>query len=133
SVVAKGTAPTDGGGCFGFDAGVDLAPGMFVSVADGTTTKRLTVVTLTIDAIDPDTDTVSGTAPPNTTFHVDAAQGNSEDFTSADPVTADGAGNWTADFGAVGFDIVPGTHVGADIHDRDGDATALDRNVPNPT
>ena len=125
--------PTDGNGCFDAHFGFDLVPGMYISVFDGGATKELTLVTLTIDNIDLDNDTVSGTAPPNTTFNVDFdTVGDGSGWVGQD-VTSDGTGAWTADFGALGLDLTLGnSHVGANIADEDGDQTATDASVPNP-
>ena len=51
--------------------------------------------------------------------------------------TADGSGNWMADFSVAGpdewvFDIVPGTSGGAEQFDADGDSTVYDWEVPRP-
>jgi PKD repeat protein len=139
STLASDSASTDGDGCFviefdGFDApNVDLLPGMFVSVSDGTATKELTLVTLSIDGIDTLNDTAWGTAPPDTTFNVDTdvCPSGCGDFVSAYPVVSDGGGAWIADFGALGVDLVPGNDLGANIGDDDGDQTIFDLFVPD--
>ena len=103
--------------------GVDLVPGMCISVSEGLATRELTLADLSIDGLSPAEDTVTGTAPPSATFWVDAGVG---DETPGLEVTSDGNGDWTADFGAIGVDITPYTHVGANIGDADGDQTAFD-------
>lgn len=120
------SVPTDPGGCFGTGFGFDLVSGMRISVSDGFVAKELTLVELTIDGIDPGADTVSGTAPPNTTFNVDAdTAGDGSGWQGLD-ATSDGSGHWIARFAGIGVDITPCTHVGANIGDEDGDQTATD-------
>ena len=102
---------------------VDLVPGMYISVSEGLATRELTLVQLSIDAISPSENTVTGTAPPNSTFWVDADVGG--EWPGLD-VTSDINGNWTADFDDTGVDITPYTHVGTSIGDEDGDQTAFD-------
>jgi hypothetical protein len=101
----------------------DIQPGHEVSVSDGTTTKTHTVTALAVTHVDPDSDTVSGTAAPGSDVHVGGGP---------DPafrlVQADGAGNWTADFSVPGpgpgeadlLDIQDGECCG-NAHQRDGD------------
>lgn len=129
----SGSELTDGDGCFETLFSFDLLPGMFVSVSDESVTRELTLVTLSIDVINPETDTASGTAPPNTTFNVDTdvCPDDCQTWVSAYPVVSDGAGVWTADFGALGVDLVTGEDLGADIYDEAFTvATVFDRNVP---
>ncbi len=120
--------PTDGEGCFDFDPGqygVDLAPGVFISVTDGSSTKELTLVPLSVDLVDPANDIVTGTASPSTavTVSVDDYDAFHEELV----VTSDGSGDWVADFGAIAVDITPFLHGGAQIFDGDGDATTAQR------
>ena len=107
------------GGCFVVEPSFGLLPGMFVSVSDGSSTGGLTLVPLSIDVINPETGTASGTAPPNTAFHVDTdvCPGPCQNYVSAYPVS-DGEGAWTADFGALRVELVPGEDLGADIFDE---------------
>jgi hypothetical protein len=125
AVLFTDSPPTDGEGCFDTGYEVDLVPGMYISVVDGDVTKELTLVTLSIDDIDPAANTVSGMAPPDTTFNVDAF---TDDWHGLD-ATSDGTGAWTVDFDDIGVDITPSTHVGANVVDEDGDGTATDRTL----
>jgi hypothetical protein len=113
-------------GCFDTGYEVDLVPGRHVTVADGSASRELTLAQLSIDGIDVAADTAFGTAPPDTTFNVDFdTAGDGSGWVGLD-VTSDAAGNWVADFGAEGLDLGPGSHVGANIADDDGDQTAYD-------
>ena len=101
----------------------------------GLSEKDLTLVTLSIDSVDTVNRTVSGMAPPTTTFNVDTdvCPGGCGTFVSAYPVTSNGAGQWVADFAAHGVTaFVPGNDIGANISDGDGDNTIYDVSVPNP-
>jgi hypothetical protein len=131
---------TEPPGDFQFElAGVfDIAAGHLVSVSDGTTTKTHTVTGLTVTAVDPYADTVSGTAAPGSEVFVGVH--------SAPPeigriVVADGSGSWIADFSVVGAnpgeDVVdlqpfiggpnptPASTGWASQQDDDGDSTEV--------
>lgn len=135
SLFGPAPAPTDEGGSFevaGEEHGVDIVPGTFVSVTDDTSgvTKELTLVNVTWDSTDFDADTVSGTAPANADVSVVVFDPDEEDAQSELTVTADGDGNWVADFGAESFDITAGSRGFAEVFDTDGDASAAD--APEP-
>ena len=93
----------------------DIVPGTVLTVTDGIYTKTLTVAPLTVTAVDPDTDTVSGVADPGSEVHVGHVC--DENGCAFRRVTADATGNWLADFSIPGedgdeqnlFDIRPGT------------------------
>jgi hypothetical protein len=87
-------------------------------VSDGTTTKTHTVMNLFIVGVDVTADTVSGTADAGTTVHVWV------DGVDGFDVTADGSGNWTADFSAV-TDITEASSGAAQQTDADGDSTGV--------
>lgn len=128
SELYAGAAPTDETGSFGLDPeehGRDLAAGMYVTVGDGTTTKDLTLVQLTIDAVDAGTDAVSGTAPDGATVGVGVSDSTGNGAWLE--VTADGSGHWSADF-AGQFDVDAGSYVNAGVNDDDGDATTASKN-----
>ncbi len=123
SVVYADAQTADGGGNFNFDFGgiFDLERGHVVTVSDGTTTKVHTVVGLFVDTIDVASDTVSGRADPGADVDVWVHDGGSR------TVTADGSGNWTADF-SVGPDITDLTAFsdgGSQQNDADGDSTGI--------
>ena len=124
--------PTDGDGHYfleGGEHGVDLTPGMFVTVTDDTTgvVKDLTLENLTLDSIDFDNDIVSGTAP-------DAADGRSVNVGFGNESGGCGfdvavtAGLWSANFADCegGFDITEDMGGSAQLFDEDGDATVTE-------
>ena len=112
----------------------DLTPGMHVSVTgdDTLTAKELTLAGVTVDALDADADTVSGTGPADEGLLVEAYTIESEGPLAAVPVVAGGAGAWTADFGALEppFDVTPDMGGHAEHFDGDGDATSADLTPP---
>src|SRR5947207_11772033 len=77
TLLFSGSFATDGSGQFSFteleDGGVQLPVGRYISAADGGSlgTKALTVVPLTFDALNPATDTASGTASANATVDLE--------------------------------------------------------------
>jgi hypothetical protein len=123
TVLYSASALVDAFGWFEAVPGVDLVPGMYISVSEGLATRELILAALSIDAISPAENTVTGTAPPSSTFWVDAGVG---DETPGLEVTSDTNGDWTADFDDVGVDITPYTHIGAAVGDEDGDQTSFD-------
>ncbi|MGD1993858.1 MAG: peptide ABC transporter substrate-binding protein, partial [Anaerolineae bacterium] len=104
----------------------DLEPGHIVTVSDGATTKTHVVTPLTIGGADPDTDVVWGTATPEGEVRI-WIHNTGSDFTA----TADGSGNWSIDLSGL-FDLAPGTEMGVQESDDDGDATRDDLRIPNP-
>src|SRR5439155_21697133 len=125
------SVPTDPTGNFGLPCnfGPDLVPGWEITVSDGTSTKVLVLVDLTIDSVDPGTDTVSGHAPPGADVHVFVNSGPTPGANQT--VAADGTtGAWTADFTGT-FDIDGGTNANANVNDADGDATVANKKAPS--
>ena len=111
---------------FDFEGSFDVEPGHTVTLTDFATARNHTVTNLAVTDVNPDTDTVSGTAEAGSDVDV---------WVHGDPscqVVVDPDGNWTADCAAVGSDIVPGTGGGAREHDEDGDGTRIHWRVPNP-
>jgi hypothetical protein len=105
--------------------GVDLVPGHFVTVSDGTTTKTHTVTDLDVSSIDTAADQVSGSANPGAVVQVWASL---FDEGSGRWVTTDSGGNWMADFsveseGQPIYDITGVTRITGDEFDDDGDST----------
>lgn len=129
TVVYSGSALVDALGRFEAVPGVDLVPEMYISVTEGSFTRELTLAVLSIDALSPDENTVTGTAPPSATFWLDADVGG--EWPGLE-VTSDPNGDWTADFDDIGVDITPYAHVGASISDEDGDQTAFDLQLMGP-
>ncbi|MEK7324251.1 MAG: hypothetical protein AAB217_03210, partial [Chloroflexota bacterium] len=116
-----------------------LQPGMSIALTDGVIPKSHTVASLAITAVDPDADTVSGTAAPGSEIHVGHIC--DENGCAFRRVFADANDNWIADFSVPGedgdeqetFDIRPGTGNEARQPDDDGDTTNVQWRVPNPT
>jgi len=114
--------PTDENGAFTlepFQHGVDLVPGMEITVTGST--KVLVLVQITVDAIDVAADTVSGTAPAGKQVDLGFFGPSGEHDTS---VLADVDGNWTANVALDDYDIVGRTEVHASVADEDFDRTS---------
>jgi uncharacterized repeat protein (TIGR01451 family) len=130
TVYSNPSVPTDGNGNFNLFCGFgpDLAPGMEITVSDGSSTKVLLLADLSIDQVNPGTDTVSGTAPPGAQVNVgvnNPPSGGGANLT----VIADTSGAWTADFTGT-FDITGGTNANASVRDEDGDSTFVNKSTP---
>lgn len=114
---------------FEFPGEYDLKVGDTVTLTDGVTPQTHTVQPLAIRGTDADQNTVVGTADPGRTVDL---------WSWEDPegrrvsVTADSAGAWRADFDEIGFDLVPGDHVRAEVWDEYGNDTAVDWSVEAP-
>ncbi len=124
------TVSTDGGGGFfaqGEQVQADLMPGDVITATDGTTTRVLTLVTLTFDVLERFSNLASGTAPPGAMVQVGIG-GAPQAFV----VVADGSGNWTANFDQEGpngeprFDIPAASGSSAEVFEPDGDVTFVD-------
>jgi hypothetical protein len=120
-VVYADSQTATAGGDFQFNLweSFDLQRGHLVTVSDGTTTKTHTVTNLFVDGIDVTADTVYGRADPGTDVHVWLHQ-DGNNLT----VTADGAGNWVADFSATS-DLTYASDGGSQQTDADGDSTGV--------
>jgi len=116
----------------------DVQAGDVVSVSDGVTTTTHTVTALAVTAVDPDADTVSGTAAPGSNVDVGLHLSN-----AVRHEVADGSGNWTADFSTAGgpapeeqdvYDIQPGPAPGghANQANTDGITRVLWQAPPPP-
>jgi hypothetical protein len=132
TTTVEGPEPWDVGFSFNTEeAPFDIEPGQVVTItaADAGTVKVLTVVDVTVDAIDEAADTVTGTAPATAWVEVHAGSEVVED--AGRTVQADEFGNWTADFAAPGsegheqttLDIEPGVGGAAQVFDEDEDST----------
>jgi hypothetical protein len=125
-VVHTDTQTADVHGNFYFNIwAVDLVIGQEVIVSDGTTIKNHTVTAVNVDNIDTDLDQIHGTATPGERVWVWAYLFNRG---SGRSVTADGAGNWVADFsvaseGQPAYDITGTTFINVNEFDDDGDST----------
>jgi basic membrane protein A len=117
-LLFTGESLTDQSGGFYQDLGVDLKPGVVVEVNDCLDTRSVTLVPFTIDVIDPDSDTVSGTAPSGVRIFVVVSK---EAYLW---VTAGSNGLWQASF-AGKFDITNQTTAQAIAQDANGNGTAI--------
>ncbi|MEA2058886.1 MAG: hypothetical protein U9O63_09210, partial [Actinomycetota bacterium] len=119
-VIYTDSQIADGSGNFNFNLWdvFDLQRGHIVTVTDGTTTKTHTVVDLYVDGVDVTADTVFGRADAGTEVHVWVHDDG--DLTT----TADGSGNWTADFSAT-TDLTYNSDGGSQQSDADGDSTGV--------
>ena len=113
---------------------VSLAPGVFVTMSDGETTKNHWVAGLAVTDLGVVDDLVSGTATAGAQVDVGINDENGTWRMSF----ADGDGNWTADFGhpwqsEPEWDLVPGTSGEANEFDEDGDTTVRHWSIPYPS
>ncbi len=102
-------------------------PGDFVVVTDNTTTKDHTVTNLTVDLVDPDTDTVSGTADAGSEVCLDVW-----DWGQDCVIATDGTWSFSSDPAGWYFELDPGSGGAASQFDTNGDATQIHWNVANP-
>jgi ATP-dependent protease HslVU (ClpYQ) peptidase subunit len=118
TVVYSDSQTTDSHGNFHFNLWnvFDLQRGQVVTVSDGAITKTHTVINLYVDGVDVAADTISGRADAGT--NVDVWVNNYGNLS----VTADGTGNWIADFSGLA-DIDYLSDGGAEQADADGDGT----------
>jgi hypothetical protein len=119
-VVYADSQTADASGNFNFDLWdtFDLQRGHLVTVSDGTNTKTHTVTNLFVDAADAAADFVLGRADPGTSVDV-WVHGN-----GGVTVTADGAGDWVADFSGM-TDLTYLSDGGSSQTDSDGDWTGV--------
>ena len=109
---------------FEFKGVYDLKPGDIVTLTDGTTTQNLEVSVLTIISVDNEADIVTGKSEPAAIVRLPQP---GEIF-----ATADTEGNWSADFGAAGFDLERGSMIIAEVFDEDFDLTSATWYFPRP-
>jgi putative cell wall-binding protein len=132
------TAQCNDNGDFGADdlGGFDIKAGQVITVTDGVTVKELTVTALAVTGVDPDADTVTGTATAGSDVQVSVYDENG----TQRETTASAGGFWNVDFTDAigpepwqhGYDIVPGSEGNAYQEDVDGDQTSDDWRVPRP-
>ena len=119
-VVYADSQTANGDGHFNFNLWdvFDLQRGHVVTVSDGTYTKIHTVANLFVDGVDLAADTVFGRANAGTDVDIWVHDNGSIN------VTADGAGNWTADFSGM-TDLTYLSDGGSQQVDNDGDSTGV--------
>lgn len=88
------------------EAGIDVAPGTYVTASDGSSSADVIAENLTIDVVDNSGDVVSGVADPARTIDVNI------DGTSYE-VIADLDGRWSVDVAAIGGDVKEAANVAA--------------------
>ncbi|MBL8109079.1 MAG: hypothetical protein JNJ96_05385 [Anaerolineales bacterium] len=116
---------------------IHLQPGFIVTVDDGHFTKEHTIINLLVNSADAATDIVQGTTTPGSVVNIATCW---DTGCATRHETADGAGNWTANFALPGaepeeqttFDLQPETEGGANQTDGDGDSTQIYWRVPKP-
>jgi len=115
------TSTIDSSGNVYFDT-PDILPGQVVTVSDGVSTKSTTVTLISVTNVDIATDTISGTAGPNSAVYVD---------TTGTTIFADNTGHWVADLSDY-YDVVPGSEGWVRRIDNDGDSSEWRWYAPNP-
>jgi len=124
TLLLSGTMQADDHGTAGAWVGdqMDLAPGNYVVISDGSATKDLVLEALTFDVFDLTQGLLQGTAPPPAGRLVWVGIGWENDAWTME-VTTDPDGNWVADFNMP----VPNDYlwVAAQVFDPDGDASEV--------
>jgi len=105
-----------------------IQAGQIISLTDAAVTKTLTIPNLALTAVDPEADTVFGTASANGELEV-LLEDEPGEYRKARQVIADAFGNWVVDFSIPGDedweqntrDVRPGDRVFVEECDEDGD------------
>ncbi len=134
-VAVIGTAEVNEWGDFWFDSPEAIQPGDWVHVECGDILKTHIVMDLAITIVDPENDTVGGTAAPETWVDVGV-----HDSHVRRHVQANEHGDWIADFSeSVGedpwdaaYDLTAGSGGYAEQRDEEGDATSVNWHVVDP-
>ena len=110
---------------------IDLIPGYYVQVSNGTITRTTQIEEVHLDSVDFTNDVVTGRGPADAFAGVyvqtDVGQHH------IDNVSIDSSGNWMADFSAesIPFDIQNLQDVNVEVYDSDGDGSMA--HLPNFT
>jgi hypothetical protein len=123
TLLLSGSMCADEYGAAGIWVGdqLDLVPGRYIVVSDGTATKDLVLEALTFDIFDTTRGFLQGTAPPPVHRRVWVGIGFEDGGWSME-VTTDPDGGWVADFGTP----VPAYQwVAAQVFDPDGDVSEV--------
>ncbi len=118
--------------------GIQLQPGMQLTVTDGTTPRTLTLTALAISAINTENATISGTTDSPLGVRVCVYQPGKCVVRWAVP---DGDGHWTVNFRTAGgpdddpetVELQPGMNGVVDQYDLSSNTTHIDWNVKNPS
>lgn len=103
---------------------VDLKPGNYLVISDGTTTKALILEAVTLDVFDPSMDYLAGTAPPAPGGRlVWVGTGNDSTGCGMDVIADPVSGAWEADFSTQPCDVTEDMWAAAQVFDEDGDAS----------
>ena len=104
---------------------VDLKPGMYIVVSDGNSSKQLVVEPVSLDAFDPVSNILQGTAAPNRTVWVVA---NNESVFCGVNIEIGLDGNWKVDFDDYGCDPTEDMWAYAQVMDAEDDTTEVNPN-----
>jgi hypothetical protein len=107
---------------------IDIKTGDIVTVTDGITTRTHTVLNLDVTNVDSSSNTISGTADTGAEVYVFQY---SPDY-HGELMTTAADGNWQVNGEGV-LDMVPGAGGRSEIRDAQGNSTAVDWSIPNPT
>ncbi|HEY5548024.1 MAG TPA: hypothetical protein VIL17_00340, partial [Coriobacteriia bacterium] len=126
--VGTGSLTTNADGNGWTTCSGDIQPGMTVRATDGVSTSEIWVdSTITVTGVDPESDTLSGTAPEGT-----RVQAFKNGFMGPGPEgTADSEGNWSISLTDVGG-LSLGDNGSVFAYDAEGDAVVLNWRVANP-
>ncbi len=144
-VSRTGTVDSSGTVVFSDLGGLQLAPGMIVTMAHADTnplfniTKVHTITNLAVTRVDPASDTVSGTGPAGANLNIQRCDGTGCSWRRFVTIQLDNT--WLADFSVPGgsspeeqnsLDIVPGMRGEALQWDEDTDHTDYQWHAPDP-
>ena len=126
--VGTGSLTTNSWGSGWTNSSCDIQPGMTVRATDGVSTSEIWVdSTIAVTGIDPDTDTLSGTAPEGT-----RVQCFKNGYMGPGPEdTATSEGYWTLSLTDIGG-LSLGDNGSVFAYDAEGDAVVLNWRVANP-
>lgn len=117
------------GSVFFETGGFDVAPGQLVEMNDGDIFVETLVKAFTIDSVDLEGDSLSGTAEPFSSLAVFAYRNSSYLGEIYPMVTADADGNWVAVFPDA-IDLLPGDYGWVSHYDENGHNTQLNWDTP---
>jgi phosphonate transport system substrate-binding protein len=107
--------------------GLDMAPGWYIEMTDGVTTKDHVILDPTFDYVDEGANTAGGTGPAGHDANVNVSS-DVDGFNIVTQIQTGGA--WFADFGAEGYDVHDVTDANVEVWDEDGDGTIVHFDIP---